>query len=994
MFPDGNQQNLALCGLLDYDSWEQALAVSPMLLGMLFLVLVFGVLLWPLLKLTLLSVRERFRFSDLHFLLFGCWAALMTALVFTMAVATHFKLVETTQKTNKYVAGHLKKTLSNELAGLYAEMMHLDRLPVAKVHGSKLYQKPDKAQRPYVASESFEFIFWIDPESGDQIGKASVKQKMTPYVNVKIREYFTRARDRRLWKLDALAPPKLAYVQNVRSITTAELGTVISAVSSSRCVKPDKEEVALYKRMSNKETCPDGHERAIVAAQARLIAVTDPVLPPGVSLAVIDPQGLAIFHSDSNRTLKDNLFDELSDGDRLREAVTVNKDIHAGVTRSFDASYLGRAHRVYVTPMGGGFPWHIVVLSDNEQSRTVVLEAVGHAMMLTVFFVVGMLLLILLYSAFAGQNLPRWFWPTHGSGGYHAWWSLALAVTLAVFASGVALTNADTSLAVSIIVSIIIVAALLITSGDDRYWQLRARAEGTWPSSSKPCFWYIIASLLLWLNIAAVPAFGIYKNALAGSLTEAAAHTNLVFAKDRQRWEEQMRDYYQDIPHVVIPPMICARADGAEICEFGIYKAPDELPIKADEVGTLWRFLADYKPDYNNSAASRRYLAPAKANGATPGGGASPATRVVSPPLPNLAHPASVLIGLVILGLGLVLLRYVCRKLYFLDIEPAGALSVDEIMGADQCVLAFVSAVRSSRLFGADVCSVISSRGAKPVYSVHYKGVTLSRTNNGVTVAEFKAGIDSVATLARLRERYYRLLVLAPLDQRAVSLAIPGSFTVRWYPLPPRREPDTELRTGGDFWTRHMSAPVDRRWCNRELESALGAVRPDVPDILHGFAGHLSKREVLARLRIIAHDYYSALWKNCSRDEQFVLLQLSQEAVVNPKEAPLVRGLLQRGLIRRDPALRPMNDSFASWITETGSVAELRQWERSASGAQWSQLRWVLAGILVLVFGFLCLAEPDLVKSGLAFLSVAGVTIPTLLKLASGTRLLGGEGDG
>ena len=723
VFRDGTSQGLAACGLLDAnEAWAQALAVSPLLLGVLFSVIVFGVLLWPVLKVGLLSARERFRFSDLYFVLFGSWAALMTALVFTMAVATHLELADATRVSNEHIASQLNENLSRELLDLHREMLRLDNLAVDGAPETQLHLAADAQWRPNLVSD-FELIFWMDPTNGQQITKASVWNTNTPIVNVGQREYFQRARDDRLWRLpiaadtpDAPETDARGFAQNVRSITTTEVRTIVSA-KSSRCVQ------RTASRPELRDPAPgQACERAIVGAQARLISVTDPVLPPGVSFAVIDPAGRVIFHSDSRRTLKDNLYDELSDGDRLRAAV------RAGVTRSITATYLGREHRVYVSPMTG-FPWHVVVLADNEQPRTVVLEAVGHAMALAIPFVVVMLLLTLLYLAFAGQDLPRWFWPTHGSGAYHAWWSVALAVTFIMSAGGVVLSSADVTLAVATTLPPIIIAALLVASNDRRYQQLRGWAERTWPGAAAPGVCYVLASLLLWLNVTTIPAYGFYKNALAGSLAESAASRIVQLNDDLVQRDTLMRAYYQNVPSACPPEDQCECRRG-DACTSDVYRAPIAQPgtewgalITATEVSALWRALADVKPIYNDSTASRRYLAPAGSNAAV-GAEAAPVARAMIPHLPNPTHPATVLISLAVLALGLGWLRYVCRKLYFLDIEPAHTLSVDEVMGTDRVVVAIVAADRD-RLFNADGTGAVASRTAKRVADAGLQGAAM-----------------------------------------------------------------------------------------------------------------------------------------------------------------------------------------------------------------------------------------------------------------------------
>jgi hypothetical protein len=88
-----------------------------------------------------------------------------------------------------------------------------------------------------------------------------------------------------------------------------------------------------------------------------------------------------------------------------------------------------------------------------------------------------------------------------------------------------------------------------------------------------------------------------------------------------------------------------------------------------------------------------------------------------------------------------------------------------------------------------------------------------------------------------------------------------------------------------------------------------------------------------------------------------------------------------------------MNESFAQWIADTHMPENLEKWEESSEGANWSQLRWVFVSALILIFAFLWFTQRHVVESGLAFLSIAGIAIPSLLKLASTLRVFGGQAD-
>ena len=75
------------------------------------------------------------------------------------------------------------------------------------------------------------------------------------------------------------------------------------------------------------------------------ISLTSPVLPKNLQFAVVDRAGRVLFHSDTTRTLAENIFQESENNPTLRSLVA-SRDRGA-----FTGRYLGRAHRFYVAPL-------------------------------------------------------------------------------------------------------------------------------------------------------------------------------------------------------------------------------------------------------------------------------------------------------------------------------------------------------------------------------------------------------------------------------------------------------------------------------------------------------------------------------------------------------------------------------------------------------------------------------------------------------------------
>jgi hypothetical protein len=823
----------------------------------------------------------------------------------------------------------------------------------------------------------------------------------TPLVRLGDRKYFKHALADRLWKVGE----NRWYVENVRSKTTTAVRTLLSKKSSINCVNSPDESGKAVENSDDKCT-KSGYElfrcevskpdHAVVAIQAKLISVTDPVLSPGVSFAVIDDQGRVVFHSDQRRVLKDNLFQEVSNGSRLRAAVISDTGRHMKL------NYLGRPHQVYVSPMGD-LPWSVAVFSDTEPGRTVIFEILGHSMVLALAFLLINLVLTLLYLAWSGQELPRWFWVTLRTGRYHAKWSLLLSLILLLFIILLSGASADSRLIVCLFIPVTIVTLILFSSRHRGYAMDAGCAKPISGGRFSARLWYVVASGLLWFSVAVLPASVFYSNALTSAMKEFVKQENVIHGEDLEARQCSMADYYSRIPRECGDRNTCECRRG-KACRDDIYRSllfdpklnmptpgetsvlPSSSPFRYEAPSRVWKWLANFKPIYSDSLAYRRYLHNEDGSSWEAGvtgelaykyphplcGDSEEITSVVPVSGSNYFHPAVLFPALVLLFLGYAWLKYVANKIYFYDIEECGQPGLNDVMENNSQVLAFMA----------------SEADRKCLLSVKKSDICIKEINGPIGGIEFKE-------LEELSKSHKRLLVLAEFDAQSFGCRVPRQMAVKWFIRSGKSVVTPKSHIGGAFWRRHLDKMVDSDWLNRELSVSSDLFSAERSELIRqALKDGMTKRQALLLLSECLDDYYRTLWKACSTKEQHVLVQLIEEAVVNPKQGLVVRKLLRWGIIRRDPALRTMNDSFAQWIACNHAPELVRTWEKSATGTRWSQLRWVFAGMMVLVFAFLWFTQRHVVESGLAFLSIAGIAIPSLLKLASSVKVLGGQSGG
>jgi hypothetical protein len=83
-----------------------------------------------------------------------------------------------------------------------------------------------------------------------------------------------------------------------------------------------------------------------------------------------------------------------------------------------------------------------------------------------------------------------------------------------------------------------------------------------------------------------------------------------------------------------------------------------------------------------------------------------------------------------------------------------------------------------------------------------------------------------------------------------------------------------------------------------------------------------TRRELLDLLGEKAEAYYDQIWASCRSSERVVLGHLAQDGLVNAKDWRVLRRLLARGLVRRDPQFRVLNETFRRYLVRHAEAAE------------------------------------------------------------------------
>jgi hypothetical protein len=144
--------------------------------------------------------------------------------------------------------------------------------------------------------------------------------------------------------------------------------------------------------------------------------------------------------------------------------------------------------------------------------------------------------------------------------------------------------------------------------------------------------------------------------------------------------------------------------------------------------------------------------------------------------------------------------------------------------------------------------------------------------------------------------------------------------------------------------------------------------------------GRLTRRQTFDEVVERTAQFYRRLWTSCSEDEKVVLGHIAQHGLANASVRGVVRRLLGRGLLRKDPAFRPMNSTFRHFILTRECSQQVEALESENGPSAWDRLRAPL-GIAVLGVGvFLFATQKELYNAIFGVATAAAASVPALIQ--------------
>ena len=150
-----------------------------------------------------------------------------------------------------------------------------------------------------------------------------------------------------------------------------------------------------------------------------------------------------------------------------------------------------------------------------------------------------------------------------------------------------------------------------------------------------------------------------------------------------------------------------------------------------------------------------------------------------------------------------------------------------------------------------------------------------------------------------------------------------------------------------------------------------------------GYETISEREESILKIGNLLMQQYENIWKSLTPTEQFVLYDFALDGFSNYKNVDILYSLYKKGIIKKvKNSFVVMTRSFRNYLvakTGTSDVKKLKQ--EISPGGTWAHLRTVLIVLILLIVIFLFIVQEDVSKRVFAVITSVGAAIPLLLKL-------------
>jgi hypothetical protein len=1030
-------EGLVVAGLVERQAMlDASLAISPVLV-LAGVVLVIALLVgWSFLKVALIGSQQRVTRIDVLQLGASGIFGLALATILLLTSSTYARLSADVDAQLAQLADRLHSSLSNEVgraaSQLSSMLTAISNEPCIKAEENKeLTEAPckelvslwssRKTLPPDLSRHYPDFsAFTLVDTSGFQRIKAASSEAARRRVDVSDRAYFSRARDREaLWQLAQC--PNSCTLEQLWSWTTGKFQVVMSTPTNLK-------------------------HMPVAALSTSMKPLLEPVLPPGFEFAIVDQNGLVQFHSDKQRILSENLLLETDQDARLQSLAAT----HGAGT--LNMSYWGRPYRAYVRPtiIPG---WSVVTLHAKQPSRALVLEWSTVALLMQAgYMVLWIALTLALMTAKA-----TWLWPDPRRRPWYRALSILYVVALWAWLLVASRASLGTTMILGLLLPPALWGITCLTlvprpkdTGQAKAWsdlcrEYRAAAALMLTITAAvpaTCFFMLSAEQHLQAYLKKQHIDLAHE---VDVVEKCPKPDDALVSMPDYRYDDVFYGSHVTCHEAHAQTRVRARTPFSRIEEYLPYFTSASAPLRqlmhlrsdddawtsdTGQAGLLSVAVASREPGYSLSVESPLL----------------PAFGIAS--LGDEPHLALTAMTPLVMLLGIAfgaywIVGYLLRRVVLADVvEPIGT-NGHLVTSPGQRLLVICRNPRAKvkklvtegdlklRLTPVVIDPVKMSNAWREARRTISDVGALQR----IVIPDIDEQSQDVSVMRRklmlieelMREPELTLLLLTASSKRALENSVRDSLEGndepdRWSKVIARLtvtdiRPTEESGSGNQnttttletWWSEFRRAPKevvrywwngsghDRNWRETLLtaeEQGCSTVAPFCGELRDSRAfNSMGEDQILEELEERAGSIYRNVWQSCDEDERVVLEHVAQHGLTSTTSRRVVRRLLARGLLRKDPELRLMNRSFRRFVLEAERRREVVILESQAGPSLWDRLRLPLGAGALIGVTFLAATQREAFNATLTVATGVTGLVPMLMKFTNVLSQFTAKGD-
>jgi hypothetical protein len=403
-----NNQRYLLGGFIsqrDYKILSQDFPIEY--LAILGVIILISLLSLPFLKIFLIGLKENITIKDLRAVIAMLF---IIPFLFILALGAYWIYTdESNTSTDELKTLHNKiaETFRQEIAGCLEQLTEYEELnkksekSVREVWKENIRNESSHINGMislrdlyfYPASyKNMDGVFWIN-DKGVEIEKWNYVNIISPYLYLSERQYFKNIKSGALETIGVRMRDSSGKFTNTQTLEYSIQPTLSKATGNYT--------VNVVKKTSDSFLTG---KAILMGISAKMYSVYKPVLPKGYNFCLVNNDADVLFHSESDRSLQENLFDAGADNKELRTAIT-NRDSVLLETDLYD-----RKVKVLITPVEG-VPYQLVTYYNKRNDYLFAIHITAFTFLVQSLMLVGLTIFILLFYYITRKHSKLFFSP-------------------------------------------------------------------------------------------------------------------------------------------------------------------------------------------------------------------------------------------------------------------------------------------------------------------------------------------------------------------------------------------------------------------------------------------------------------------------------------------------------------------------------------------------------------------------------------------------------